>query len=162
MTTTDAKRIRVRSMRPDDREFILTLTSRLEAVGTPQWRDPSRMRAFHQHYSEETVNAAGTDEAVFVAEHEDGNRLGVVHVLESSDGLTGARQGYVATLAVDEAAAGRGAGGALMAKAEDWCRDRGLGIVALDVFAQNTGARGFYAHLGYQDETLKMIKVLST
>ena len=49
-----------------------------------------------------------------------------------------------------------------MQHAEAWSRDRNLRIVALDVFAHNSGARGFYARLGYQDETLKMIKELST
>lgn len=160
--TAEAQPIRIRGMRPDDREFILTLAARLEAVGTPAWRDATSMHAFQQRYAEAAVNAAGAGEAVFMAEHEDGKRLGVVHVLESRDGLTAQPQGYVAMLAVDEATAGRGAGRALMTQAEHWCRERKLEIVALDVFALNTEARGFYAHLGYRDETVTMIKVLST
>lgn len=126
----------------------------------PPWRDPEKMRAFHQHYAEATVDATGPNEAVFVAES-GGLRFGVVHVLESTSGLTGEPQGYVATLAVTEAASGQGIGRALMEAAEDWCRGRGLSIVALDVFAQNNGARAFYDRLGYRDETVTMIKVLT-
>ncbi len=163
MTADDARPVRIRSMRPDDREFILSLTSRLEAVGTPPWRDPAKMHAFHQRYAEATLNATGPDEAVFVADnHHTGERLGVVHVMESNDGLTGERQGYVATLAVSDEAAGNGIGRLLMQHAETWSRDRNLRIVALDVFAHNRGARRFYSRLGYQDETLKMVKDLST
>lgn len=162
MTSANADEVRIRAMRPDDRGFILGLTSRLEAVGAPPWRDADAMHGFHQHYADETVNAFGPDEEVFVAESQDGDRLGVVHVLETSDGLTAEQQGYVATLAVAAEAEGRDVGRKLMARAEDWCRDRGLRIVALEVFAQNTSARTFYDHLGYQQETLKLIKVLST
>ncbi len=82
MTADHVNPVRIRPMRPDDREFILGLTSRLEAVGTPPWRDPAKMHAFHQHYAEATVNATGQDEAVFVADnHHTGQRLGVVHVI---------------------------------------------------------------------------------
>ncbi len=147
-------------MKPDDREFILSLAARLEEVGVPPWRDPERMHAFHRHYAEATVNAAKPDEAVFLAEY-DGTRAGVVHVLETESGLTGETQGYIATLAVSDKVAGRGIGRKLMEAAESWCRERGLNIIALDVFAQNDGARDFYDRLGYVDETLTMIKILT-
>lgn len=162
MANDDSGALRIREMRPSDRDFILELTSRLEAVGAPPWRDPEAIHRFHQHYADGTVNASGPDEAVFVAESDEEDRLGIVHVLESKDGLTGERQGYVATLAVTAEAEGRGVGRQLMARAEDWCHSRGHRIVSLEVFAQNTGARTFYSRLGYQEETLKLIKVIST
>lgn len=151
---------RIRPMEPEDRDFVLSLAERLEAVGVPPWRDPQKMHAFHQHYANETARAGGEDEAVFIAEF-DGERLGVVHVLETTSGLTGERQGYVATLAVTEQAGGKGVGRALMDAAEDWCRSRGLVIIALDVFARNSQARAFYTHLGYDEETLKMVRTLT-
>ncbi len=153
----DQQRPSIRRMRLDDREFIISLVPRLEEVGMPPWRDAEKMHAFHQHYGDETANASGLDQAVFIAESA-GERLGVVHVLEATSGLTGERQGYVATLAVSERGEGRGIGRALMTEAEAWCRERGLNLIALDVFAQNIGARAFYARLGYVEETLKMIK----
>ncbi|MGA7670444.1 MAG: GNAT family N-acetyltransferase [Nitrolancea sp.] len=152
----------IREMRPDDREFILALTERLEGVGSPPWRDPDKMREFHKHYAEETVGASADDQAVYIAHVESRERLGFIHVLEINDGLTGEREAYVATLAVTAAASGRGIGRALMDRAEQWTRDRGLTIVTLEVFAQNEGARRFYDRLGYQEETLKLVKVLST
>ena len=161
MTIDDIRAVRIREMRSDDREFILALTQRLEAVGRPPWRDADEMRAFHRHYAEATVNASGGDQAVFVAEDEAIERLGFVHVMETNDGLTGEREAYVATLAVTEAASRRGIGKALMQRSEDWCRERGLRIITLEVFAQNDIARGFYDRLGYQEETLKLVKVLS-
>ena len=160
MTQESTGNLRIRPMVPGDRAFILSLASRLETVGMPPWRDPEQMHAFHQHYAEATVNASALHEAVFIAESDE-ELLGVVHVMESSSGLTGERQGYVATLAVTEASAGQGVGRALMEAAEAWCRERGLTVIALDVFAQNSGARAFYERLGYLEETLTMIKNLS-
>jgi GNAT superfamily N-acetyltransferase len=49
---------------------------------------------------------------------------------------------------------------ALMERAEAWARIRGFRILALDVFALNTHAHSFYQHLGYVEETLKLIKEL--
>ena len=147
-------------MQPDDRDFILGLAERLEAVGRPPWRDPNAMRAFHLHYAEETANATGDAQVVYVAQDDSGAPSGFVHVLEINDGLTGEREAYVATLAVSEAAEGQGIGRALLERAEAWTRERGLSIVTLEVFAQNQTARRFYDHLGYQEETLKMVKTL--
>ena len=150
----------IREMRPDDREFILGLTERLEAVGRPPWRDPVKMHAFHLHYAEATVSASGDEQAVFVAEDDASERLGFVHVMETNDGLTGEREAYVATLVVTETASGRGVGKALMQRVEQWSRARRLHILTLEVFAQNDVARRFYDHLGYQEETLKLVKTL--
>jgi GNAT superfamily N-acetyltransferase len=152
--------IHIREMRPDDREFILSVAKRIASSGMPAWRDAEKMREFHRSYAEAAADAAGPDEAVFVAEDQAATPLGVVHAMETTDVLTGERQGYLATLAVVESAVGQGVGRALMDRAEEWCRQRGLRVAALDVFAQNHGARSFYARLGYLDETLKMIKEL--
>jgi len=161
MASHDIQRpIRIRTRRTDDREFILSLAARLAAVGSPTWRDPEQMRAFHEQYAEAVINADGASEAVGIAEGESGQRLGVVHVLDAIDSLTHERQGYIATLAVVEGSEGRGVGSALMQWTENWCRERGHRIVALDVFAANPRARAFYDRLGCIDETLRMIKEL--
>ncbi len=118
------------------------------------------MHAFHQHYAEATVTATGDAQAVFVVEDGSNERLGFAHVMETNDGLTGEREAYVATLAVTETSGGRGVGTALMQRVEQWSRERGLHIVTLEVFAQNDVARRFYDRLGYQEETLKLVKVL--
>ena len=63
-------------------------------------------------------------------------------------------------LAVAPEAEGRGAGRALMGAAEAWARARGHRRIALDVFAANGRARAVYGRLGYEEDTVKMIKDL--
>ena len=158
--TSDVPGVRIRPLRASDRDFVLGVAARLYAAGRPPWRDAERMLAFHRHYAEETV-AAGTDgEIVLIAEDERGRPLGVVHVSSQQSGLTGERQAYLATLAVDEGAEGRGVAARLMAAAEEWARSQGLRLLALDVFAENGRARAFYARHGFQEETLTLVKEL--
>ena len=152
--------IRVRPRRDDDREFILSLAGRLTETGMPPWRDAAAMGAFHRHYAEASAEAAGANDRVLVAEDGTGVRLGFVHVIEVSDGLTGEAEGYVSTLAVSAAAEGRGVGRALMAAAEEWARGRGYRVITLETFAANTRARDFYRRLGYVEETLKLAREL--
>ena len=49
----------------------------------------------------------------------------------------------------------------LMEAAEDWARRQGFRLIALDVFANNRRARGFYARQGYQDDSLRLTKPLT-
>jgi GNAT superfamily N-acetyltransferase len=152
--------VTLRPLKPDDRDFVLALAERLAAVGNPPWRDRDAMRAFHYHYAEQLLGARGPDQLALVAEDGSGNRLGVMHVGGERSGLTGEAQGYLATLAVAEGAEGHGVGRALMAAAEEWAREKGYRLLALEVFAGNTHAREFYRRLGYQEETLKLVKEL--
>lgn len=152
--------IRTRPMQPEDRDFLLALAERLAAMGMPEWRDPGAMRAFHRRYAEAMLSGKGPGELLLVAEDEAGTPLGVVHVTGEESGLTGEAQGYLATLAVTEEAEGQGVGRALMAAAEEWARERGYRLLALEVFAANQRARAFYQRLGYQEETLKLVKEL--
>ena len=150
----------VRPKRAEDRDFILGLANRLMVAGRPPWRDEERMRDFHRHYAEATAEASGEGEIVLLAEDQGGTPLGVVHVTAETSGLTGERQAYLATLAVSEAAEGRGVGRALLEAGEEWARRQGFRLLALDVFAHNTHARAFYARLGFREETLKLVKEL--
>jgi GNAT superfamily N-acetyltransferase len=47
-----------------------------------------------------------------------------------------------------------------LAAAEDWARERGLGLLVLDTGAANTRARAFYARHGYTEESVRRTKVL--
>jgi GNAT superfamily N-acetyltransferase len=157
---TDGSRVRIRPLEQRDRDFVLSLSGRLFAVGRPAWRDPERLRAFHRHYAELTAAAGADGEVALIAEGERGEALGVVHVTTQESGLTGERQAYLATLAVTEEAEGRGVASALLAAAEEWARAQGFRLLALDVFAENARARSFYARRGFQEETLTLIKEL--
>ncbi len=96
---------------------------------------------------------------VFIAEDEHGERLGFATVSRMTH-FTGEPQAYIDELATSEPAEGCGAGRALLQSCEQWARDQGFRIIALDTGAANTHAVGFYHHLGYQGEDVKLVKLL--
>lgn len=49
-----------------------------------------------------------------------------------------------------------------MAAAEDWVRCRGHARLTLDTGAANSGARAFYARLGYREEDVKLTGLLES
>jgi GNAT superfamily N-acetyltransferase len=144
----------------DDIPFLRSLTARVAQVRTPPLRDPAQMWESHQHSIKEAITEAQVDSLVLVAEDTQGTRLGFIYLTRSEDFFTHEPQGYIADLAVSDDAAGKGVGRILMERAEAWARAQGYRILALDVFAMNTNARSFYQHLGYVEETLKLIKEL--
>jgi ribosomal protein S18 acetylase RimI-like enzyme len=157
----EQREIGIRQASTDDIPFICSLAERFARVGTPAWRDPTQMWQFHQRGVEEASVAINTpDSLVLLAEDRNGTRLGFIYVTHTLDFFTHEPQGYIADLAVSEQAEGKGVGRKLMESAEAWASTQGYRILALDVFAFNTSARSFYKHLGYVEETVKLIKEL--
>jgi GNAT superfamily N-acetyltransferase len=94
-----------------------------------------------------------------VAENQ-GRILGFIYFYPQADFQTSEVQGYIADFGVDRDQEGQGVGQALLAEVESWCMSRGYRILALDVFAMNMAARAYYARRGFQEQTLKLVKVL--
>jgi ribosomal protein S18 acetylase RimI-like enzyme len=152
--------LHIRPATMDDLPFIRSLAERFARVGTPAWRDPVQMWDFHRQSAEEVGYAINTHDLVLIAEDAQNSRLGFIHATHATDFFTQEPQGYVADLAVSVQAEGKGVGGKLMEQAEEWARAQGYRILTLDVFSSNTHARSFYAHRGYAEETVKMVKEL--
>lgn len=62
---------------------------------------------------------------------------------------------HIDDLVVDEAARGRGVGRSLLAFAEGWAAENGLGMVFLD---SRRDALGFYSALGFEPHTATLVK----
>ncbi len=155
--------VHIRPANTDDIPFIHSLSERFASVGTPTWRDPTKMQQFHQHTVTEASSAINLPGSlVLIAETNDGTRLGFIYATNTTDFFTNEPQAYIADLAVTTHGEGKGIGRKLMEHAETWAREQGYRIVALDVFAFNTHARSFYHHLGYVEETVKLIKEAMT
>lgn len=155
--------ITIRPARDGDDQFIRDLTPRFAAVGSPPWRDPARMAAFHAGGIAKTADLALAPKpghALLIATDADDRPLGFAHLHGERSGLTGEEQGYLSTLAVAAEAEGRGAGGALLAAAEAWARARGYRHLALETSGDNHHARAFYGRRGYAEETVKLVKAL--
>jgi len=76
------------------------------------------------------------------------------------DQITGLRHAHIFLLYVMPEHRRKGIGTALMQYAENWARKRGDMQIALQVFQRNTPAISLYNQLGYQTQSLWMIKPL--
>ena len=66
----------------------------------------------------------------------------------------------VTLLAVLPDTQGLGIGKALINSAEHWAKTQGYRLLHLEVFANNNKAQGFYKNVGFEAETLHMIKTI--
>ena len=150
--------LRVRQYVSADHEFVLSLAPRL-AIGIPPWRDPQKMIATVQGWITESIKQHGNKTMVIVAEDEHRERLGFATVSHDTH-FTGEGQAYIGELATSEEAEGRGVGKALAQACEQWAREQGYRILSLATGAANERALGFYRHMGYLDEDVKLVKLL--
>lgn len=90
----------------------------------------------------------------------DARRVGCLWVGNGVDQLRGDRYTHVLLLYVVPDHRRKGIGSALMAHAENWAQQRGDRQLGLQVFEANLGAVTLYGGLGYQTQSLFMIKPL--
>ena len=150
--------IHVRPYVPADREFVLSLAPRL-AIGIPPWRDLQQWIATAQGWIAGSIEQHGHKTMIFVAEDEQLVRLGFATVSHDTH-FTGEKQAYVGELATTESAEGYGVGKALAQACEQWAREQGYRILSLATGAANEHALGFYRHMGYLDEDVKLVRLL--
>ena len=159
MTTTNAP-TNVRPATADDLPFILSLVPRLVTFDLPPWRDAEAVRASSENLLRQAVTTPPAGSALLLASLVN-ESLGFVHVETTPEFFTNEPQGYVANLAVKETGEGKGVGKALMEAAEAWTKEQGMRHLTLYVFAGNARARTFYARLGFEEDSLKLIKNLT-
>ena len=152
--------IHVRPYAPADREAILALAPRF-TVGIAPWLDPEAVLAAAHGWITDTLPSVGATGAVFVAIGADDRCLGFVSVARRTH-FTGEVRAYIGELAVATMAEAQGIGRALLDAAERWAHAQGFRAVELDTGAANDRARGFYQHLGYAEESVKLVKLLNT
>jgi GNAT superfamily N-acetyltransferase len=76
------------------------------------------------------------------------------------DQISGLRHAHIFLLYINPEHRRKGIGTALMQYAENWAKQRGDNQIALQVFQTNTPALNLYNQLGYQIQSLWMIKPL--
>jgi ribosomal protein S18 acetylase RimI-like enzyme len=165
MTGDGSVGCQIRPATTDDAAFIRSLAPRFAAGGTPSWRDPERLAHFFDRSIGEIAEILAADavnprEAILVAVDGNQNRLGFIHLRPELSGLTREWDGSINAVAVAAEAEGRGVGRALLAAGEKWAREQGFDHLALETFGDNVHARAFYRHLGFAEETLKLVKVV--
>lgn len=144
----------------DDRAFVETLGKRTVMDSVAAFRrdvDPSMVLA---NYDRLLEIVHGQSHEVLVAEV-DGRRAGFLIFVDTlPDEVTGTEQGFIAYMAVDIPFRKRGVAKALLARAEDEARRRGLGYMSLMVTDDNLPARELYKRAGYVTERRLLCKML--
>ncbi len=86
--------------------------------------------------------------------------IGCLWMGNAVDQVSGIRHAHIFIVYVAPQHRRRGLGTALMEHAQNWAKDRGDRQIGLQVFPENTAALNLYHHLGYQTQSLWMIKSL--
>jgi len=148
----------IRLAHADDDEFILGLVERFVEFELPPWRKRSEtvagIRRDIAHHLQETP--ASTH--LFVAENDDGEPLGFMHLQTRKDFFTGAQNCHIADLVVGAAHEGLGVGSAMLRFAQAWAREHRCRHLTLGVFPANERARRLYEAHGFGVEILSMAK----
>lgn len=149
----------IRDALPGDRTFIETLGKRtvMDSVSAGRNADPADVLKNYDRLLE-IVN--GQSHVALVAEL-NGERAGFLLMLDQlPDEVTGEEQGFIAYMAVERAHRGSGIGAALLKRAEDEARRRGLPYMTLMVTEENAAARTLYERAGYVTERRLLCKTL--
>lgn len=150
----------IRLARADDDEFILALADRFVECELPRWRRRGECADGLRADIERHLHEQPAGSYVFVAEDEDGEPAGFLHLQTVSDAFTDAQNCHVADLAVAADREGRGIGTALLRFAEDWARTHRLRHLTLAVFPRNERAIALYERHGFGLDQLRMAKRL--
>ena len=88
--------------------------------------------------------------------------VGCLWVGNAVDQVSGHRLGHIFLLYVAPEHRRQGVGSALVTLAENWARERGDKQISLQVFTTNKPAVNLYEKLGYQNQSVLMVKSLKS
>ena len=141
-----------------DRPFIERLNARLVEVIKAPTHTEHEVKIFQEGFTASSWDPNIPHNATFVAIDAQGEQIGYVNVREGVDEIVSGKCAYIALLAVVPAAEGKGVAQSLVNEAEQWARQMGYVRVALDVFASNERGLRFYGKMGFNPETIRVIK----
>ncbi len=155
----------VRRATADDLPDVVELASAMVVHSVSPFRaiNPEEVKEFRRRDLQALEDAVTQPNvAVFVAvERESGRFLGhVVVVSGHTESSTGESQSWIFDISVIHECWSAGVGKALVERAEDFSRARGMRYIGLGVTSANERAVRFYERLGYAEERKRMIKVL--
>jgi GNAT superfamily N-acetyltransferase len=97
---------------------------------------------------------------LFILEDTLKERKGMLWMGISRDQFTCEETGYLLGVFVIEELRGKGLGKALIKCAEDWCRQKGILSITLNVGSENSFADGIYRRMGFEDRSAVLRKRL--
>ncbi|MBC7938043.1 MAG: GNAT family N-acetyltransferase [Rhizobacter sp.] len=154
-------KIKIRIADTSDTNFIQSIVPRLIEFGPPAWRDADQMIATDRAVLNNSLTPGNQERVIYIAEDENNNQLGFIHVHAGEDYYNKEKHGHIADVIVAPGAAGLGVGKLLLGKAEDWARTNGFRWLTLSVFSENVKARNLYKTLGYGEDMVKYVKEIN-
>ena len=154
--------MRIRKAMPEDAPFIAQHAHRMLDFKLPDWRANEKdimVKADINHLTK-ALQASDENDAMFIAEDESNKPLGFVRVNMQTDYFTGEEHAHVNDIVITKDAEGKGAGKLLLAKADEWAKEKNARWITLNVFDENFRARKVYEKAGYKIEWIKYLKVL--
>jgi len=117
-------------------------------------------RTVEQYFSRDTPLWWVYDEQETKNQHQ--SPIGCLWVGNAIDQVRGDRHPHIFLLYVMPEYRHRGIGKALMNYIENWAKQKGYGQIGLQVFQTNIPALDLYHQLGYQEQSLWMVKSLQS
>jgi GNAT superfamily N-acetyltransferase len=136
----------IRKALPADATFIAQHAHRMLDFKLPEWREQEKnemIRADIRHITK-ALQASDEDDCIFIAEDETGKPTGFLRMTMLEDYYTGEQHAHVNDIVVTAEAEGKGVGKLLLAKADEWAKDKHARWITLNVFNENFRARSVY------------------
>jgi GNAT superfamily N-acetyltransferase len=145
----------------DDVGWALELAPAMASFGLPPWRDFDRFVEECRAGLRRALESDNPENVVLVAVDEDGEQVGLAHLVIGRNPTGDGRAVHIEDFAVTAEHQRKGIGSLLLAESEHWARDRGIDVLVLAVFQENAAARRFYARHGFRDDIVRVVKSLS-
>ena len=151
-------RLQMRAVRSADMPFIDAMVARLFPLTGPGDYTLEEACAGTRRVLHAAISEARADALFEIAHDERGECAGFIYAVTVSSFFTAEPHAHISEIvaARDRSGAGR----VMMARAEDWSRERGYRRITLNVMHTNAGARAFYERLGYNLEVHRLTKLL--
>ncbi|MEP6682643.1 MAG: GNAT family N-acetyltransferase [Parafilimonas sp.] len=152
--------ITIRKAIPEDAIFIAAHAHRMLDFKLPGWRANEKdimVQADINHLTK-VLQTNDENSSMFIAEDESKTPLGFLRVNMQEDYFTGEQHAHVNDIVVTADAEGKGAGKLLLAKADEWAKQKNARWITLNVFDENFRARKVYEKAGYNIEWIKYLK----
>ncbi|MGB8636437.1 MAG: GNAT family N-acetyltransferase [Rhodanobacteraceae bacterium] len=148
----------LRQAEADDEQFVLALAEHFVNFDLPAWRKRVECANGIREDLLKHLDDPPPTSWLFVAEDDDGKRVGYLHLQKVKDFFTGRINCHISDLAAAPGAEGRGIGRALLAFSEEWAKEHKCELITLAVFPGNARAVELYRANGFDTDLLRMAK----
>jgi ribosomal protein S18 acetylase RimI-like enzyme len=152
-----------------DKALLVKFMQRTYQEAYPQQDFSHLARTVEQYFSKDTpvwwVDFLGEElrrDQEITSPSSPSSPIACLWVGNAIDQVQGTRHAHIFLLYVVPEHRQRGIGTSLMRYVEDWARARGDHQIGLQVFQSNTAALNLYNQLGYQTQSLWMVKSLDS